>query len=358
MTDTEILSYHIKRYPKMTPQDAVKLIYQSEFGCEHMISGVGDVLPYLEYEMRSSSCGDDIPAVEMLEGCAARINLAPLPRIFPALSPQTLASIFLHSSKMFCGSEDSFKKRLDHVRRVAEACGAPFTAREFDAYLDAYFSRGGGAVHHSDAYRAAYRPAYRVIHKSFVPYIPLFARLDAMLADGMSRFAVCIDGRCGSGKSTLASMLAAVYGCGVVHADDFYLPFGSRKGALGGLDAERMKREIKAEDFTYRAYDPHTDRFTHDVNVETSPFFVIEGSYSMSVECGAAYALRVFLTVGKEEQLKRIGERSHDKLGDFTGKWIPAEEKYFAGFSAEEKSDLIIKTDAFETSPSFYTPRA
>lgn len=32
-----VLKLHFALYPDMTPQDAVKLIYQSEFGCGHFV---------------------------------------------------------------------------------------------------------------------------------------------------------------------------------------------------------------------------------------------------------------------------------------------------------------------------------
>ena len=38
---TDILLFHFARYPKMTPQAAVKLLYQSAFGPGHLIRDEG-----------------------------------------------------------------------------------------------------------------------------------------------------------------------------------------------------------------------------------------------------------------------------------------------------------------------------
>lgn len=346
MNDTDIVLSHLKRYPKMTPRDVVKLLYQSEFGCEHMINGADEVLPRLKAEIASVG-RRGVPLTERLGGDAVRVNLGALPG---GLAPETLAEVFVLSSRMFHGSEASFSERLASARALISSGEANFTEREFDGYLAEYRAAGGGAVHHSESYRDAYRPAYRVIHRIFAPYLPLFARIDGMLAGGARRFAVAVDGRCGAGKSTLASLLSDIYGCGVVHADDFYLPFGQRTGALGGLDAERMRAETDAASdvFTYRAYDPHIDSFTHDVTVPTSPFFVIEGSYSMFAEHGVKYALGVFLTVKSGCQIRRIAARSPERLDDFREKWIPAEEKYFAEKRTAEAADFVIETDAYD----------
>ena len=46
----EILLEHGDRYPDMKPEDAVKLLYQSEFGGGHMISDPSQSLEHLIHE--------------------------------------------------------------------------------------------------------------------------------------------------------------------------------------------------------------------------------------------------------------------------------------------------------------------
>lgn len=344
MTLEESLKYHFLRYRRMTPQDTVKLIYQSEFGCGHMIADKDSARRYLSLELGNTPRDACIPPVEYLGAAAARVNLASTP---DGLSERTLFRIFFESSTMFSGNEKSFESKLGVVFPLIDSGYTTFSRHDYTAYLEKYFREGGGAVHHSLPYSSAYRPAYRVIHASFAVFIGIFARIDRLLTDGKRRFAVVIDGRCGSGKTTLSSLLSRVYGCGIVHADDYWLPFSERHGQLGGLDAERMRREITSgrDSFVSRVYDPHRGEFIREENVAALPFFVVEGSYAASVDVGIRYALSVFLTVGADEQLRRISERSAEKLDDFKEKWIPNEEQYFKEYDVEHKCDIVVNTD-------------
>ena len=46
---------------------------------------------------------------------------------------------------------------------MADADETPFDPAALELYLILYQEKGCSAVHHSDAYRAAYAPAYRVV---------------------------------------------------------------------------------------------------------------------------------------------------------------------------------------------------
>ncbi len=55
----DILLQHFDRYPQMQPQDAVKLIYQQEFGPGHLIKDEKKALEYLRQEM--AGVGEPLP---------------------------------------------------------------------------------------------------------------------------------------------------------------------------------------------------------------------------------------------------------------------------------------------------------
>ena len=46
-----ILKEHFRSYPEMLPQDAVKLCYQSEFGCGHFAPSRERASAYLDEEL-------------------------------------------------------------------------------------------------------------------------------------------------------------------------------------------------------------------------------------------------------------------------------------------------------------------
>ncbi len=338
---TDALKAHFLRYRKMTPQDTVKLIYQSEFGPGHLITNENYAFERLKTELEDTVCDNSIPTVEAIGGDACRINLASVPS---GLSVKTLTRIFMLSAEMFSGNAHSFESKLSEVYSLIDEKYASFSRHEYSEYLKKYFKSGAGAVHHSLYYNALYRPAYRVVQASFVPLLPLLTEIDGKIAAN-ERFTLKIDGRCGAGKSTLAETLRRIYGCGVVHADDFYPSAGSDSP----LDFERMANEINdilsgKSDF-YNAFDCSKQALTERISVDRVPFLTVEGSYSLHPHLKLD-GISVFVTVSPELQLKRLEKRSPDKLEAFKTRWIPAEERYFAEFGTAENCDFTVDTTA------------
>ncbi len=337
----EALKEHFLRYPKMTPQDAVKLVFQSEFGGGHLIINESYVRERLISEISDTLCDERIPTVEYLGGDACRINLANLPS---GLSSETLLRIFIVSAEMFSGTEHAFESKLYEVYDLIDEKYAKFSRFEYASYIEKYLSEGGGAVRHSLYYNAAYRPAYRVIHVAFVPLLPLLSEIDRRISRG-EKPTVRIDGRCGSGKTTIASLIERIYGCGVVHTDDFYPVWGSTDEPL---EFDRLCSEvsdiISGKSSSYGVFDCSVQSVTHEKTAKNDPFLCVEGSYSThpKIDFGD---ISVFVTVGQDTQLSRIASRDPDKLEAFRTRWIPNEERYFAENSTEEKCDFVIKTN-------------
>lgn len=163
------------------------------------------------------------------------------------------------------------------------------------------------------------------------------------LAAAQPRVLVAIDGRCAAGKTTLAASLQAQLACNVFHMDDFFLrpeqhtPERLRQPG-GNVDFERFLTEVlrplrDGAPVTYRPYDCRTQRLCAPVHAEARPVNLIEGSYSCHPALWDLYDLHVFLSVGPEEQHRRIAARNGEKmLPMFTNVWIPMEETYFARF--------------------------
>jgi len=71
-----VLCAHAARYPLMRPTDAVKLIYQGEFGSGHMIKNEAAALERLRAEYAQIIHDETMPLYEYI-GCGiARVNLA------------------------------------------------------------------------------------------------------------------------------------------------------------------------------------------------------------------------------------------------------------------------------------------
>ncbi|HPF88309.1 MAG TPA: uridine kinase [Candidatus Limiplasma sp.] len=156
------------------------------------------------------------------------------------------------------------------------------------------------------------------------------------------RAILVIDGDCAAGKTTLAAQIAAQIDCNVFHMDDFFLPSALRTEARlaeigGNIDYERFLAQVLKpmqanKPFTYGAYSCK-DGTTHYCAVQDKPVAVIEGSYALHPNFLATYqamgALKVFLRIDAEEQLKRIQTRNGDTmLRRFREEWIPMEKRY------------------------------
>ena len=154
-----ILIAHAKRYPLMQPTDAVKLIYQNEFGGGHLIRDEEACLNYLRREYDSIVKDPDAPIYEEIGNGIVRVNLA-------AVKPEDLEKLgkdFIRSAAEHTGSKEQFLRKLDVLRQLTAAGHFHFGIIELDFYLSEYIQSGCPMVSHSEQYRQDYAPAYRII---------------------------------------------------------------------------------------------------------------------------------------------------------------------------------------------------
>lgn len=160
----QVLRDHAARYPLMQPTDAVKLIYQNEFGGGHLIKDAQAVLRYLQTEFARTDPVLGLPLWEKIGNGIVRVNLAALPE--SKLS--WLGDAFLRSAAIHKGSLESFLGKLDILTRLTEEGVFSFSAAQLDAYLNEYAKAGYPAVSHSQTYRDTYQPAYRIVLEEFL----------------------------------------------------------------------------------------------------------------------------------------------------------------------------------------------
>lgn len=166
MTQLEqILRIHAARYPKMQPTDAVKLLYQNEFGGGHLIGDPQAVLDYLRREYDSTPKDPAAPLYEDIGNGIIRVNLAAVKEG----DLDALGQAFLSSAEKHRGSREGFLKKLEALRKLTADGVFSFGTEALDAYLAEYEKAGYPMVSHSPAYRDAYRPAYRIVLKSCRP---------------------------------------------------------------------------------------------------------------------------------------------------------------------------------------------
>lgn len=341
------LTAHYSRYPKLRIADLFKFLYQSSFGCEHMVKETGAAKEYIEKEFSEGHpfSGD---LTEALDGGYCRVCLKYLEK---GLSAETLAKLFFLSAEHVEDGTVLLEEKLSALRESVKEGTLPFDEAETEAAIEIWKKEGYPACHHSETFRECYAPAYRVIKKEYAIFLPLFVRIDRMLREG--RVNLAVEGGSASGKSTLGELLEKVYDCTLFHMDDFFLRPEQRTSERfaepgGNVDRERFLKEVllplgKNETVAYRRFDCGT--FTLDRPVEKFPsrLNVTEGAYSMHPELAGFYNLSVFLDVTPELQKRRIGKRnSPDTAERFFTEWIPMEHRYFEEFDVKERCKLVI----------------
>ena len=157
----QILQKHATRYPLMQPVDAVKLIYQNEFGGGHLIKDEAACLNYLRREYESVEKDSTMPLYEDIGNGIVRVNLA-------AVKPEDLDQLgrdFIRSAAEHTGTRERFLQKLDVLRQLTEAGHFGFGMIALGDYLLEYINSGCPMVSHSEQYRQNYAPAYRIIKK-------------------------------------------------------------------------------------------------------------------------------------------------------------------------------------------------
>ena len=159
----EILKDHAARYPLMQPCDAVKLIYQNEFGGGHLINDAEQSLSRIYAEYDAVAHDPSMPLFEDIGNGIVRVNLAAIDTIKYPL--EKLNDEFVKSSMAHKGALESFVKKLDALLKQFDRIGLSFSKNDLNEYLNKYERAGYPMVSHSEIYRDAYKPAYRVVLK-------------------------------------------------------------------------------------------------------------------------------------------------------------------------------------------------
>ena len=153
-----LLKEHTNKYPLLLPQDAYKLLFQREFGPGHMAADPEAVLARLESEYKETE-KTDRPSLETIGNGFVRVYLSGLKKD----QIPSLGKVFLLSMPESRGSVPGFENSLSVLLEICGSGQLPFETPELLSFLDSIRQEGYPAVSHSDPYRCAYRPSYRVV---------------------------------------------------------------------------------------------------------------------------------------------------------------------------------------------------
>ena len=162
-----MIAAHLARYPLMDMEDLYKLLHQGVFGSEHAVESRAEAAMWLAEEIAS---------------------LGPSPSSSLAVEPVAPAGrlVRVHLREYLAAGGDHDALLDAFVRTAGRRTGSPAELRcaggvaadlteerwprtEWERYIRGQIERGAPSVHHSEAYAAAYRPAYRVVASDLLP---------------------------------------------------------------------------------------------------------------------------------------------------------------------------------------------
>lgn len=337
------------RYPALRPRDLLKALHQSVFGCGHFVTDEAAGMDLLRRELPQAACA----GIEPLDGGFCRVHLGTLAET--GLSAETLLRLFALSAETPSGSREELEEKLAVLLELAQEGRLPFSFEETARAVEDWREAGFPACHHSESFRAAYVPAYRVLWRDFAWAIPLLAAMDRRLAEKL-RLLVAIDGDSAGGKTTLAALLARVYDCNVFHMDDFFLRPEQRTETRlaepgGNVDRERFYSEVlepltRGQAVAYRRYDCQTQTLGPLIKPAPKALNIVEGAYSMHPLLADSYDLSAFVRIPPEIQRERILARNGPEWGEmFFTRWIPLEQRYFEAMDPAGRCDVILEVE-------------
>lgn len=336
---------HAGTYGEMRAQDYAKLAYQHAHGCEHMVRASDELVRHIDAERAP---GEQGVRFEPIGNGLVRAHLSGGDARF---SSALIARMFAYTARAFRPRENGMEDALSALERLSADGRLTVGGGEMRAFLSDYRAAGCPAVRHTDAFRRAYQPAYRVLLSDFSRYSALFSALEALKTQKPGAI-VAIDGMCASGKTTLARALAFVFDATLFHMDDFFLPPGKRTASRlrevgGNVDYERFLSEVLVpleggRPFEYRPFDCHRSNFSAPVSASRASLNIVEGAYACHPALAERYDLSAVLLISPDEQLRRVRARNGEgMLPRFRDEWIPMENRYIRETDLARRANLV-----------------
>src|SRR5262245_20039986 len=165
----ELIAHHLQRYPRMELADVYKLLHQAAMGSGHAVRDPADARAKLEEELTRLEEGPDDPVADPIspDGKVARIHLRPY--VAAGHNVDLLVDAVDRTSRAYAAAPHRLERFCGCLEDVAAAGVLPYERNEIERYVKTIALRGYPEVRHSDAYRVAYHPAYRVVGLDLLP---------------------------------------------------------------------------------------------------------------------------------------------------------------------------------------------
>lgn len=163
----DMCSYMHLKYPQATLQDIYKTCYQDYFGAEHLMSDTAAARMYLHEELEEFG-NTDMSAMPKEEPTGfrhrfKRINLSNV--VEGELTEDQLLGMFIDAAAKDNTYGDDWEKEWSKIVRIALRVNPDWFDPELMQTLHEA-AKANQAVRHSDAFRKAYNPHYRIVRQN------------------------------------------------------------------------------------------------------------------------------------------------------------------------------------------------
>ena len=162
-----LIDDHLARYPAMEPADVYKLLYQGVLGPEHLIASPQVFAARLRAEYGAALPDKAEPLWEPVrpDGALGRVNLRPFKAGGEDI--ERLIAACLETAARSWGTPAELRAGWATFVEMCQAGRwAAFAPPDLLVLSERLAAEGYPPVHHSTAYRQAYRPAYRLVMRS------------------------------------------------------------------------------------------------------------------------------------------------------------------------------------------------
>jgi len=161
-----LIAEHQARHQHFDVRDAYKLIYQGIFGVAHILENREAAQQYLQTEFDAVEPSPNEPLLEeiSLNGEVVRVNLRPFKaQQFPL---HRLFEVMVQTAEEIQGSQEEFMRLWGQFTTLVREKRLAFDRQTLDTFDAEVRAANYPPVHHSEGYKRANRPAYRVVKRS------------------------------------------------------------------------------------------------------------------------------------------------------------------------------------------------
>ncbi len=162
----QLVEYHQSIRQSLQVQDVYKLLYQSNFGVEHMLSDQAGVLAYVQEELASldtQNVNEQLLERISTTNGIVRVNLRPYKAL--NLDPSFLVELMFQSAAQTKRDTLMFYRQWNEFSGLVRYGLLDFPMAKLKEFDQRIVEGKLDPVHHSEEYRDANRPAYRVVRR-------------------------------------------------------------------------------------------------------------------------------------------------------------------------------------------------